>query len=206
MLTSSWFIPVTRPRDAKLYIERILCLHGVPNTIISDRGAQFIARFCEQLHASLGTHLIHSSTYHPQIDGQTKRVNQVLEDMLRACVMKYQYSWDKCLPLVEFSYNNSYQESLKMTPFEVLYGCRWHTHINRVEPGERMTFVPNLVMEAEEIDHRIQSNLKASRSHQEHYANKRHLPLTFTVGDHVYLHVSPMRGVNRFGIKGKLAP
>jgi transposase InsO family protein len=102
----------------------------VPNTIISDRGAQFIAHFWEQLHASLGTHLIHSLAYHPQTDGQTEHVNQVLEDMLRACVMNYQDSWDKCLPLSEFSYNNSYQESLKMAPFEALYGRRCHTPLN----------------------------------------------------------------------------
>jgi hypothetical protein len=90
--------------------------------IISDRGSQFVARFWEQLHLSLRTHLVHSSAYHPQMDDQTDRVNQILEDMLRACVMEYQGSWDKNLSWAEFSYNNNYQESLKMAPFEVLYG------------------------------------------------------------------------------------
>jgi hypothetical protein len=108
---SAHFIPVhtcyKAKRYAELYIECILCLHGVPNTIISDRGAQFIVHFYEQLHTSLGTHLIHSLAYHPQTDGQTEHVNQVLEDMLCACVMNYQ---DKSLPLAEFSYNNSYQD------------------------------------------------------------------------------------------------
>jgi transposase InsO family protein len=107
---------------AEIYIARELCLHGVLKMIISDQGSQFVARFLEQLHAFLGTHLIHSSVYHPQTDGQTERVNQILEDMLRACVMEYLGSWDKNLPWAEFSYNNSYQESLKMTPFEALYG------------------------------------------------------------------------------------
>jgi transposase InsO family protein len=93
---------------AELYISRILCLRGVPKTIISDRGAQFIARFWEPLHASLGTCLIHSSAYHPQTDGQTERVNQILEDMLRVCVLNYPDKWDKCLSLAGFSYNNSY--------------------------------------------------------------------------------------------------
>jgi transposase InsO family protein len=96
---------------------RVLCLHGVLKTILSNRGSQFVTRFCEQLHASLGTRLIHSSAYHPQTDGQTKRVNQILEDMLRACVMEYPVSWDKNLSWAKFSYNNSYQESLKMTSF-----------------------------------------------------------------------------------------
>jgi hypothetical protein len=81
--------------------------------------------------------LIHSSAYHPQTDGQTERVNQILEDMLRACVLNYPNKWDKCLSLVVFSYNNSYQESLRMTPFEALYGHRCRTPVNWIEPGEK---------------------------------------------------------------------
>jgi hypothetical protein len=92
--------------------------------IISNRGSQFVAHFWEQLHAFLGTHLIHSLAYHPQTDGQTKRVNQILEDMLRACVMEHPSSWDKNLPWAEFSYNNNYQERIKMAQFEILYGRR----------------------------------------------------------------------------------
>jgi hypothetical protein len=79
------------------------------------------------LQESLGTHVIRSSAYHPQTDGQTERVNQILEDMLRACVLHYGKDWDKCLSLAEFSYNNSYQSSLKMAPFEALYGRRCRT-------------------------------------------------------------------------------
>jgi transposase InsO family protein len=162
------FIPVhTRYRAEKyveLYISRIMCLHGVPKTIISDRAPQFIARFWEQLHASLGMRLIRSSTYHPQTDGQTERVNQILKDMLRACVLNYLDKWDKYLSLVEFSYNNSYQESLRMAPFEALYGRRCRTPVNWIESGERTIFGPDLVIEAEEIVHRIQSNLKAVKA------------------------------------------
>jgi hypothetical protein len=174
--------------------------------IISDRGSQFVAHFWEQLHASLKTHLIHSSAYHPQTDGQTERVNQILKDMLRAYVLEHQGSWDHNLTWAEFSYNNIYQESLKMTPFEVLYGHRCRTPLNWIEPGENVIFGPDLVEEAEAIVHRIQENLKAAKSHQETYANKRHRPLEFEVGDHVYLRVLQMKGVKRFGVKGKLAP
>jgi transposase InsO family protein len=88
-------------------------LHGVPKTILSDRGTQFITRFWAQVQESLGTKPIHSSSYHPQTDGQTERVNQIVEDMLRACVIHFDKSWDKCLALAEFAYNNSYQASLK---------------------------------------------------------------------------------------------
>jgi hypothetical protein len=89
-----------------------------------------VAHFWEQLHESLGTKLIRSSSYHPQTDGQTERVNQIVEDMLRASIMHFDKSWDKCLSLAEFSYNNSYQASLKMAPFEALYGRRYQTPLN----------------------------------------------------------------------------
>ena len=101
------FFPVrttyTVRQYAELYLDRIVSLNGVPKTIVSDRGVQFVARFWEQLQTSMGTKLIRSSTYHPQTDGQTERVNQILEDMLRACVIHYDKNWDKCLPLAEFS-------------------------------------------------------------------------------------------------------
>jgi hypothetical protein len=191
---------------AKLYIARILCLHEVPKTIISDQGLQFVARFWEQLHASLGTHLIHISAYHPQTNGQTERVNHILEDMLRACVLNFQDKWGKCLLLAELSYNNNYQDSLRMAPFEALYGHHCRTPVNWIEPGERTIFGLDLVTEAEEIVHRILSSLKVVKARQESYANKRCQPLEFKAGDRVYLCVSPTRGVTRFRIKGKLAP
>jgi hypothetical protein len=207
---STHFIPIRTCYDAlkyvEIYIAHVLCLHGVPKMIISDQGSQLIFRFWEQLHASLITHLIHSSACHPQMDGQTERVNQILEDMLSAYVMEYQGSWDKNLPWAEFSYNNSYQESLKMAPFEVLYGRRCRTPLNWIEPGEKVIFGSDIIEEAETIVCRVQDNLKAAKSCQETYANKRHRPLEFEVRNHVYLRVSPMKGVKRFRVKGKLAP
>jgi hypothetical protein len=98
--------------------------------------------------------------YHPQTDGQTERVNQILEDMLRACVLEHQGSWDQNLPWAEFYYNNSHQESLKMAPFEVLYERRCRTSLNWIEPREEVIFGPDLVEEAESIVHHIQENLK----------------------------------------------
>ena len=122
------FLPVkvkyTVATYAELYIARILSLHGVPKTIVSDRGPQFVSKFWEELHKFLGTKLLHSSAYHPQTSGQSERINQILEDMLRACVLEFPQKWNDCLPLAEFSYNNSYQASIKMAPFEALYGRR----------------------------------------------------------------------------------
>jgi transposase InsO family protein len=84
---------------AQLYIARILSLHGVPKLIVSNRGPQFVSKFWEELYKSLGTKLLHSSAYHPQTSGQTERVNQIMEDMLRACVLEFRKKWDDCLPL-----------------------------------------------------------------------------------------------------------
>jgi transposase InsO family protein len=126
------FIPVkttyTRARLAELCISRIVCLHGVPKKIVSDRGTQFTSRFWQKLHESKDTKLNFSFAYHPQTDGLTESTNQVLEDMLRAWALKYGGSWDKSLPFAKFSYNNSYQASFKIAPFEALYGRSAELH------------------------------------------------------------------------------
>jgi hypothetical protein len=109
---------------AELYmLSRIVCLHGVPKKIVSDRGTQ-------QLHEAFDTHLKFSLAYHPWTDGQTERTNQILEDMLRACALKDKLGWDKRLPYAKFSYNNNYQASLKMSPFQALYGRNYRTLLN----------------------------------------------------------------------------
>ncbi|WVZ80453.1 hypothetical protein U9M48_027926 [Paspalum notatum var. saurae] len=126
--------------------------------------------------------------------------------MLRARVLTYSTKWDECLPLAEFAYNNSYQKSLEMAPFEALYGRRCRTPLNWSEPGERVTFGPDLVTQAEEQVRFIRENLKRAQPRQKSYSDRRRRPLVFKEGDHVYLRVSPMKGVHRFGVKGKLAP
>jgi hypothetical protein len=145
--------------------------------------------------------LIHCSANHPQTDGQTERVNQILEDMLRVYVLEHQGCWDQNLSWTKFSYNNSCQEILKVAQFKVLYGCRCHTPLNWIVSGEKVIFGPNLVEEAEATVHHIKDNMKSTKSRQETYANKRHRPLEFEVGDHVYLRVSPMKGMKSFGVK-----
>jgi hypothetical protein len=119
--------------------------------------------------------------------------------------MEYPGSWDNNLSWAKFSYNNSYQESLRMAPFETLYGGQCRTPLNWIEPGEKDIFGPDIVVEAEATVRYIQENLKVTKC-QESYANKRRRPLQFEVGDHVYLKVSPMKGVKGFGVKGKLSP
>jgi transposase InsO family protein len=110
---------------------------------VSDRGSQFTSKFWKKLHESLDTRLNFSSAYHPQTNGQTEWVNQILEDLLRACALKYGKSWDHSLPYAEFSYNNSYQASLKMSPFEILYGRPCRTPLFWTETGESQVFGPD---------------------------------------------------------------
>ncbi|WVZ49842.1 hypothetical protein U9M48_001168, partial [Paspalum notatum var. saurae] len=157
------------------------------NYIFPRLGSLFVSRFWEQLQTALGTKLIRSSAYHPQTSGQVERVNQILEDMLRACALTYSTKWDECLPLAEFAYNNSYQKSLEMAPFEALYGRRCRTPLNWSEPGERVTFGPDLVTQAEEQVKFIHDNLKRAQSRQKSYSDKRRRPLVFEKDDHVYL-------------------
>jgi hypothetical protein len=160
---------------------------------VSDRGSQFIAHFWEHLHKGLGTSLVCSTAYHPQTDGQTEQVNTVLEDMLRACVLSSRDSWKSWLPLVEFAYNNSYQESIKMAPFEVLYGRKCKTPLNWIKPRDRRFYGTDFVEEAEKKVRIIQQNMKATQSRQKSYADKRRRSLEFEVGDYVYLKVTPMK-------------
>jgi hypothetical protein len=126
--------------------------------------------------------------------------------MLRACALKDNQSWDKCLPCAEFSYNNSYQESIKMAPFKFLYGRKCGTPLFWNEPGENQIFGSDILQEAERQVQMVRENLKLAQSRQKSYTDNRRRELRFQVGDFVYLKVSPMRGLHRFKIRGKLAP
>jgi hypothetical protein len=135
-----------------------------------------------------------------------EKTNQVLEDMLRACALQHGGSWDKSLPYAEFSYNNSYQASLKMSPFKALYGRKCRTPLYWDQTGERQFFGLELILEAEEQVRIIRENLRVAQTRQKSYADNRRRPLEFEEGDHVYLMVSPLRGMRRFKVKGKLSP
>ncbi|WVZ52833.1 hypothetical protein U9M48_003853 [Paspalum notatum var. saurae] len=172
--------------------------HFIPvNTTYS--GARLAELYISRiLHDSLDSKLRFSTAYHPQTDGHTERTNQILEDMLRACAIQYGTSWDKSLPYAEFSYNNSYQASLKKSPFEALYGRRCRTPLFWNQTGEKQVFGPDLIRDAEQQIKMVRENLRVAQSRQKSYADVRRRDLTFKVDDFVYLKVSPMRG--------KLAP
>ena len=154
----------------------------------------------------MGTELMFSTAYHPQIDGQSERTIQILEDMLRACVLDFQGSWETHLPLVEFAYNNSYQSSIEMAPYEALYGRPCRSPICWTEVGERSLLGPEMVRETIEKIKIIRQRLETACNRQKSYADRRRRPLEFEVGDHVFLKVLLHKGQFRFGRKGKLSP
>ncbi|GJU30645.1 putative reverse transcriptase domain-containing protein [Tanacetum coccineum] len=185
---SAHFLPMketdSMEKLTRQYLKEVVSRHGVPVLIISDRDSKFASHFWRSLNKALGTQLDMSTAYHPQTDGQSERTIQTLEDMLRACVMDFGKGWDRHLPLVEFSYNNSYHTSIKAAPFEALYGRKCRSPICWAEVGDAQLTGPEIKI----------------------YADRRRKLLEFEVGDKVMLKVSPWKGVIRFGKRGKLNP
>ncbi|KAA0043143.1 pol protein [Cucumis melo var. makuwa] len=146
---SAHFVPgkstYTASKWAQLYMSEIVRLHGVPVSIVSDRDARFTSKFWKGLQTAMGTRLDFSTAFHPQTDGQTERLNQVVEDMLRACALEFPGSWDSHLHLMEFAYNNSYQATIGMAPFEALYGKCCRSPVCWGEVGEQRLMGPELV-------------------------------------------------------------
>ncbi|GJU79149.1 putative reverse transcriptase domain-containing protein [Tanacetum coccineum] len=186
---SAHFLPMKETDSTKKltrqYLKEVVSRHGVPVLIIYDRDSKFTTHFSKSLNEALGTQLDMSTAYHPQTDGQSERTIQTLEDMLCACVIDFGKGWDRHLPLVEFSYNNSYHTSIKAAPFEAIYDRKCRSPICWAE---------------------IKKRIQAARDRQKSYADRRCKPLEFEVGDKVMLKVSPWKGVIRFGKRGKLDP
>ena len=144
------FLPIkniySTDKLARLYVNRIVCLHGVPVSIVSDRGATSSSVYWQELHKAMGIRLDFSTAFHPQTDGQSERTIQTLEDILRICVMDFGGQWDLYFPLIEFAYNNSYHASIEMTPYEALYGRKCRSPLYW-EIGERQLTGPELTSE-----------------------------------------------------------
>ncbi|GJT16306.1 putative reverse transcriptase domain-containing protein [Tanacetum coccineum] len=151
-----------------MYLKEVVTRHGIPGSIICDRDGRFASNFWRSLQKTLGTSLDMSTAYHPETDGQSERTIQTLEDMLRACVIDFEKGWVKHLPLVEFSYNNSYHTSIKAAPFEALYGRKCCSPVCWAE---------------------IKQRIQAARDRQKSYADLKRKPMEFQVGDRVMLKV-----------------
>jgi hypothetical protein len=206
---SAHFIPLkTTHKETNVvdvYMREVARLHGIPKTIVSDRDPKFTSKFWRGLFKGFITTLNFNTTYHPESDGQTKRVNQVIEDMLRKYVMDKPSIWEDYLHLVEFAYNNGYQASLKISPFEALYGRKCNTPISWDNPADREIIGPKLLGEMEEKLLKIKQNLKATQDMQKSYSDKGRTHRDFKVGDHVFLKVKAIRSSLKLGNCSKLA-
>ena len=207
---SAHYLPVrtdySLDKLAELYIKEIVRLHGIPISIISDRDPRFTSRFWGKLQEALGTRLNFSTAFHPQTDGQLERVIQIMEDMLRSCVIDYEGSWDRHIPLVEFVYNNSFQSSIGMAPYEALYGRKCRTPLCWTELSEKKVIGHDLIQETEEKVKMIRERLKVANDRQKSYDDMKRKDIRYEIGEKVFLKVSPWKKVMRFGKNGKLSP
>ncbi|GKE22839.1 putative reverse transcriptase domain-containing protein [Tanacetum coccineum] len=207
---SAIFVPMREidPMEnlARIYLKEMVRRHGIPVSIICDRDPRFASNFWRSLQKALGTSLDMSIAYHSQTDGQSKRTIQTLKDMLRACVIDFGKGWVNHLPLVEFSYNNSYHASIKAAPFEALYSRKRCSPVCWAEVREVQLTSPEIVQETTEKIIQIKKKVQAARDRQKSYADLKRMPMEFQVRDRVMLMVSPWKGVVRFGKRGKLNP
>eukprot|EP00253_Pinus_taeda_P015686 PITA_15686 len=204
------FIPVQSTYKAvqitHIFMQNVFKLHGLPKVIISDRDVKFTSAFWRTLFAELGTQLNFSTAYHPQTDGQTERVNQVLEDMLRACVMLRPNHWEDYLHLVEFTYNNGYHSSTQLSPFEVLYGRKCRTPSSWGGPEDRLRLGLDMLKEMEDMVKKVHNNLKAAQDRQKSFTDRKRRFKEFQVGDHVFVRIQTRRSALQWSGCAKLAP
>ncbi|PKA48705.1 hypothetical protein AXF42_Ash018522 [Apostasia shenzhenica] len=184
---SAHFLPIkatdSTDKLAKIYVDQIVRLHGIPSAIVSDRDPKFTSRFWQKVHQAFGTKLKFSTAFHPQTDGQTERTIQTLEDLLRLCVLDFGGGWETHIPLIEFAYNNSYQSSIEMAPYEALYGRKCQSPLCWYEGESRATLGPQLVDETTEKIKFIREKLCTVQDRQKKYYDARHKKIEFEVRD-----------------------
>ncbi|GJU69944.1 putative reverse transcriptase domain-containing protein [Tanacetum coccineum] len=203
-ITMDFVTKLPRTQSGNDTIWEVVTRHGIPVSIICDRDPRFTSNFWRSFQKAMGTQLDMSTTYHPQTDGQIKRTIQTLEDMLRTCVIDFGNGWERQLPLIEFSYNNSYHVSIKAAPFEALYGWKCRSPICWAKVRDAQLTRPELNHETTEKIVQIKQRIQAARDRQKSYVDVRHKPLEFQIGVRVMLKVSPWKGVIRFGKRGNL--
>ena len=158
-------------------------MHGIPISIISDQDPRFTSRFWGKLQEALGTRLNFSTTFHSQSDGQSERVIQILEDMLRSYVIDYVGSWDRHIPLVELVYNNSFQSSIGMTPYEALYERKCRTPLCWTELSEKKVIGPDLIQETKEKVKMIKERLKVATDRHKSYVDIKRKDIRYEIGE-----------------------
>ncbi|XP_073152871.1 uncharacterized protein [Henckelia pumila] len=206
-----FYVEERAPRLSALSVQtslfdRIRVAQAVDEQMMSDRDPRLTSSFLKSLHSALGTKLSFSTTFHPQMNGQSERVIQILEDLMRACAIDFHDIWESRLLLVEFAYSNNYQATIGMAPYEALYGRPCRSQVLWTEIGEKSESGPEIVQQTAEVVAKIRDRMRTAQSRQKSFADHRRRDLEFFEGDHVFIRVAPLKGVMRFGKKGKLAP
>ena len=188
----------------KLYIDEIVRWHG---SIIFHFGQGSPINFLllRSFKKSSGTQVMLSTAFHHHKDGQVERTIHTLKDMLRACVIDFNGSCNNHFPLIECSYNNSYHSGIGMTPFKAVYVRRCRSPVWLFEVVESSIIGPEIILEAVENVRMIRYRLATAQSRKKSYVDNKKRALTLEVGDQVCLKISLMKGVMRFGKKGKLS-
>ena len=178
---------MTAEQVARLYFDEIFRLHGLPSSIVSDRDPKFTGAFWQSLFTLTGTKLLLSTSYHPQTDGQTERLNRTLEEMLRSFVAYDMRNWDDLLPAVEFAYNSAVQASTRLTPFYMNYGFEPRSPLGLLaQPAEGTSpDASHFLAKIQDAVKLATSNLETAQKRQAHYYDQRHRHVTFSVGDKV---------------------
>jgi hypothetical protein len=187
------------PDIARVFISEIMRLHGIPKSIISDKGSMFTGRFWNNFQEALGTQIDFSTMYHPETDKSAERTNQILEDMLCMYLMDQQKRWEEFLPLVDFSYNNNYQSTIKMELFGFLYGqpCQASLSWDRLE--DRVLVGPEEIQDMEEQIQSIRQRIKEAQDQHKSYVDAHRVDCNYEVGDQFLLGVKPHKIPIKFG-------
>ncbi|SOV03667.1 uncharacterized protein UDID_19112 [Ustilago sp. UG-2017a] len=196
------FVPTTNeldaPKLAKLFLHHVYSKHGLPTSIVSDRGSEFTSHFWRSLSTLLGIENHFSSAYHPQSDGQTERINQVLEQFLRGYSNHLQTDWSDLLPLAEFSYNNAEHASTQLTPFFANYGYHPRFSFDNTDPASPALFptTRSYTDQLKQLHEYVRGELVKANSQSAEQFDKCRLPAPqFRPGDRVWLSADNIRSL-----------
>jgi hypothetical protein len=191
------FLPMAHPYTvhsvATLFLDNIVKLHGMPAVIVSDRDRIFTSKLWQEIFAALKVDLHFSSAYHPELDGQTERVNQCLEQYLRSMAFQEPKKWVTWLPTAEWWYNSSYHTAIKTTPFEALYGYPPPQIQEIVIPSSALPDTQDMLLAQDQMVKFLQQNLLQAQHQMKKFADRKRTPRTFSEGDLVYLKMQPYR-------------
>jgi hypothetical protein len=209
LTTATHFIPVKTTHKeiiiAEIYMKEVVKIHGVPKEIVSKRYPKFTYNIWKGLFKGIGTNLNLITTHHPKLDGKIERTNRIIEDMCIMYVKKHPSKWEDYIHLVEFSYNNGYQASLEIIPFEALYGGKCNTLVIWDNSTDIVVIAKELLKEMKEQMEKIKQNLEAGQDRKKFYADKNIVFKDFKMGEHVFFKVESKRSSLRLGSCPKLS-